>query len=1119
MSVKEILEDIINDFDPEKFDLFFREKSRGYRAIGENLDQYSVAPFAEGVKSGEMTLADDNEFIVCTFKINKILNERSGKKDQYSLGKKILKDYQRYASGIFIFYNEKGDFRFSLIYDIPRPDGKRDWSNFRRYTYFVSKDQTNKTFRQRMAEADFSALDSIIEAFSVEKVTKQFYQEIANWYFWSQDGDKIKYPDDFKYNDDPAKDKDQRNALNLIRLITRIIFIWFLRQKKLITPLLFDKNVLKTIVKNFMISRKTSNYYNAILQNLFFATLNQKIEEREFATEGQIDDNRAQYGVKNLFRYAGKFLINSDQVLKLFEEIPFLNGGLFDCLDKPDDKGRIVYIDGFSRNPYKQAIIPDYLFFLEDETPVNLTGFGLPGKRTVRGLFNILNSYNFTIDENTPVDQEVALDPELLGKVFENLLASYNPETATTARKATGSYYTPRPIVDYMVEQSLKECLKTKLSGEIENFESRLNDLFSYESEHNPFSLEESKKIIAEIHNLKILDPACGSGAFPMGILHRLVHVLHKLDPENKEWYEIQYHKAIAETEEAFRIGNKAEREIRLQEINEVFDQNINEPDYARKLYLIENCIYGIDIQPIAVQIAKLRFFISLVIDQKVDKGKPNFGVLSLPNLETKFVAANTLIGLDKSIQLPIRNPEIEKLENELKNVRHKYFEAKTRDKKLRYQKDDKRLREELARLLVNDGWDTETAKKITEYDLYDQNIHADWFDPEWMFGIENKFDIVIGNPPYGFRNVLSAEEKQFFRKKMKIKFPSGDIAELFIIISLQKYVRDNGILTFIIPKKSLYGESWINVRKVWLKNDLQFLLDASQAFENVLLEQNTFSVQKRKQGCKKISVGTLDQESNLVKVFGKFPLADIFTPDFRNTQIYKGLYPSSLLKKINNNSVPNTSSLIKSEIGISNITQHLTFESDDNYPCVKGIDIVRYGIKKNVRYLKRRIARQYINLYEDEKIIGQEIIAHIQNPRPHILITLFFDDKRRLFNDTCVEIKVLDQRLQKKFLLGYLQSEFCNWYSYNFVYNRAIRTMHFINYYVTQIPIPKCVIEVPEKQNPIIKLVEIILDAKCENPQADTTMLEREIDRLVYKLYDLTEEEIIIVEENVGNI
>ena len=119
---------------------------------------------------------------------------------------------------------------------------------------------------------------------------------------------------------------------------------------------------------------------------------------------------------------ADKFLINKEKVGELFEDIPFLNGGLFDCLDKEDEDGKVVYVDGFSRNPKKQAIIPDYLFFQNQEERVNFSQYGLGVNEPVRGLIEILNNYNFTIDENTPIDQEVALDPELLGKVFENLL-------------------------------------------------------------------------------------------------------------------------------------------------------------------------------------------------------------------------------------------------------------------------------------------------------------------------------------------------------------------------------------------------------------------------------------------------------------------------------------------------------------------------------------------------------------------------------------------------------------------------------------------------------------------------------------------------------------------------
>ena len=243
--------------------------------------------------------------------------------------------------------------------------------------------------------------------------------------------------------------------------------------------------------------------------------------------------------------------------------------------------------------------------------------------------------------ENTPVEEEIALDPELLGRVFENLLASYNPETQTTARKQTGSFYTPREIVNYMVDESLKAYLKQKLEDETgikpEDAEAGLEILFTYTEKEHAFTAKESKVLIAAIDNCKILDPACGSGAFPMGVLHKLVHILHKLDPQNEKWKERQISRAR-------QLDDPAIREKTIEDIESAFANN--ELDYGRKLYLIENCIYGVDIQPIAVQIAKLRFFISLVVDQKKNSSRKNLGILSLPNLETKFVAANTLIGL-----------------------------------------------------------------------------------------------------------------------------------------------------------------------------------------------------------------------------------------------------------------------------------------------------------------------------------------------------------------------------------------------------------------------------------------------------------------------------------------
>jgi len=274
----------------------------------------------------------------------------------------------------------------------------------------------------------------------------------------------------------------------------------------------------------------------------------------------------------------------------------------------------------------------------------------------VRGLIHTFDHYKFTITENTPIEEEIALDPELSGKVFENLLAAYNPETGATARKQTGSFFTPREIVNYMVDEALIAYLKTSLEPEApsaKDVEARLRHLFAYNAEAHKFSAKEVDRLIAAIDHLKSLDPAVGSGAFPMGILHKLVFILGKLDPRNEKWKERQVNRVREAMTAAERIEDATIRERTVRDleqqiagVNEAFERN--ELDYGRKLYLIENCIYGVDIQSIAVQIAKMRFFISLIVDQKIDDTQPNRGVRPLPNLETKFVAANALIGVER---------------------------------------------------------------------------------------------------------------------------------------------------------------------------------------------------------------------------------------------------------------------------------------------------------------------------------------------------------------------------------------------------------------------------------------------------------------------------------------
>ena len=660
---------------------------------------------------------------------------------------------------------------------------------------------------QKKPITDFDTLHAAWEQiFNVELLNERFYRELSNWYFWALP--QVEFPADLEADD------EKRRATGLIRLLTRLIFCWFLKEKNLIPEKLFHATDLANILKGFDPESKTSStYYQAILQNLFFATLNQRMGKdgngkpyRLFATDEGFQKNRATYDVNNLYRYEALFRDEPDAALAHFADIPFLNGGLFECLDRTEDgTDKKRYLDGFSRNAKKRPHVPDRLFFDSGETADLSTAYGDTKRKAeqVTGLITILNRYKFTIVENTPIDQEIALDPELLGKVFENLLASYNEETKTTARKQTGSFYTPRPIVDYMVDESLKAHLTRALveKARMKEPDARagLDLLFAYTEKEHAFTASEVATLIAAIDALKILDPACGSGAFPMGVLHKLVYILGKLDPDNDRWKQTQLAK----------LDSAPMRE----ELERAFADNND--DYGRKLYLIENCLYGVDIQPIAIQITKLRFFISLVCDQKTNRNKKdNHGIRPLPNLETKFVAADTLIGLPISDKDLFIESLIAPIEKEIEDAYHGHFTIQRRDQKLALQKKIKALRLKLAETLAGSlgAVSSAKAKHLAEWDPFDPQSTADFFDPHWMFGrsLKDGFDIVIGNPPYiQIQKFPAAQKAKWEAQKFTTYAATADIYCLFYERGA-KFLRSDGHLCYITSNKWMragYGE------------------------------------------------------------------------------------------------------------------------------------------------------------------------------------------------------------------------------------------------------------------------------------------------------------------------
>ena len=1180
---KEILNDFIYSFDLTTLKNFFRSKTTSFSPSTEELDIYNDDNFREFNKFGKIKFDNQIErLIIVTSNIQRDLTERSSKKSQYEKAKKILRDFNIYDAGIFIFYDNSKNFRFSLVYEQPIGT-RRVFSNFKRFTYYVSKELTNKTFLSQIGDGDFSTLEKIKEAFSVEKVTKEFFNELSHWYFWAID--KVEFPDD------EDKNREIRNAKNLIRLITRIVFVWFMKVKKLIPETLFDKNFVDNIL-NYK-DKTGSTYYKAILQNLFFATLNTQIKKddpksRSFIDEAKKKDDKSDgYLQQGYYRYE-RFIKDTDLFLEQFKDIPFLNGGLFDSLDKRvgSEEIRIDCFSDHTRNEGRLKI-PDELFFSEKEKEIDLKKHLAPDSKgrvikKVRGLLSILKSYNFTIDENTPVDEEVALDPELLGKVFENLLASYNPETRTTARKATGSYYTPREIVEYMVNESLIAYLETALSDNTKDIEDKLHSLLDYNIETNPYENEKetTKKIIGAIEKIKILDPACGSGAFPMGILHKLVLILHKLDPDNSYWKKLLLEKVPAEIRE--------ETEQSLE----------NKPlDYIRKLGLIEHCIYGVDIQEIAIQISKLRFFISLLVEQEPDDNKPNRDIKSLPNLETKFVAANTLIGLEK---LPdeLFNSDIQEIIKELFKIREDFFYANSRWKKIKIEEKENKLKKELIESIqksvqkinkekiqelkieigrLNKELDNfagqpdeieviettnlfgekeikninkteakrqeikrrkityenelekleshgkepsiEIAKKIADFNPYDQNKSNSWFDPEWMFGIKDGFDIVIANPPYISGLEAAKIINESIRSKYKEQYISAkgtyDIFILFFEKGL-RLLKQNSFLIYITPSKFLSANYAINFRQLIInKYSIDKITDFStlRVFESAAISTivTLFSNRKQNDNIKTVFVKNINFNENII---------------YSNNKNVLNLYPENLWGMLLSENINIITKIIHKSNFLENFAEinacttadeaekfEKLLQNDFEENCQKFVNngsIDRYVDLWGNKLIKKNMLTPYLNLKKiknerrEKMFLKPKLIFVKLSKHPEILI-----DFKGEFASANTNMVYDLKNYNLLFMGGYFNSKLFEFiYSTLFGGLSMFGTFQFQAPQIRICPIPKITDEVQES---FIKIIETIIEKK--KARQETIQEEAKIDCMLYELYELTKEEIKIVE------
>jgi hypothetical protein len=828
-----------------------------------------------------------------------------------------------------------------------------------------------------------------------------------------------------------------------VRLIGRAMFCWFLKQKKSDNGQLVPDEILSSKVVS-------DNYYHNVLEPLFFGVLNTSIDARDIRTE-------------------------------LFDKVPYLNGGLFN----PQTDDYYELDRGTFASKYINTLKISDKWFKE--------------------FFELLETYNFTIDENTVFDQELSVDPEMLGKIFENLLAKkIDSETGKNEQKDTGSFYTPRQIVEYMVDQSLIKYFKTKTNIE----EKKLTALVSYDLTDDteyPLDQKEKEQIINAVESLKILDPACGSGAYPIGALQKIVYILQQVDPDCTLWLE----KKLKGVPDLYK----------QKIINEVKQ---NPFDYTRKLDVIKNSIFGVDIQPIAVDVSRLRCFLTLVVESEIDDSKLNRGIEPLPNLDFKFVCANTLIPLPKSTATNLFDDHSGI--TELSKIMSEYFSCNSQRKnelKIKFTNAQKEILEKTISAFGRSTGDL--TLKLTTWNPFSNQTNP-WFDPEWMFGLQDKFDVIIGNPPYNAD--LNDEERKFFKDMYEgVRSGRQDTAAIFVELA-HRVAKEDFNICYIIPyrlfsRKRNHGSFQEYILKSLSINEIIYLgkdagfESAKDEFMIVLfskhLSDNSIKICNKpdfytssnldfiqvKQSVfeenKEININISKFDHSLLRKIERDQqkLADI-------CEVRDGIVPYIREKMLSNLKIDNRYVKFAGVSGTYKLDRYY-FTADEMYLCYDINEAKKYI--SDVEELRKVQLRDKEIFLQPEKIITSQNSAQLKGSI----------DRSQYFVSNSIHSTYLKDQFRDEyklsFVLACMNSSVLNYY-YNSKRLKGVDLHPQILISTLKIlPIPKITYESQDLVDKISDLVQKVISLKKDGI-VDTDNLEKQIDDFVIEVYGLNKEE-----------